>query len=57
VLYRQKKFSELFEYNLHDVRLTKMLFDFVMSHGFVIDRVGRKVSIIGLKEALITINL
>lgn len=46
VLYRQQKFAELYEYNLHDVRLTRKLFDFVCAHGYVVDREGRKVKIL-----------
>lgn len=38
VLYAQKDFAGLYEYNLHDVRLTRKLFDFILQYGFVIDR-------------------
>jgi hypothetical protein len=45
VLYRRREFAELFEYNLHDVRLTKKIFDHIIKHKEVIDRNGRHVTI------------
>jgi len=45
ILYRQHKYSELLEYNLHDVRLTKKVFEFLCQHEFIVDRVGRVVRI------------
>lgn len=45
ILYQQEKYSELLEYNLHDVRLTKKLFDFIQQYGFIIDRNGRVIRI------------
>ena len=44
-LYAQSDYAALLEYNLHDVRLTKMLFDFILKYGFVVDRKGRVVRI------------
>jgi len=50
VLYQRQRFAELFEYNLHDVRLTKKLFDFISKHGYVVDRKKRKINILGARE-------
>lgn len=44
-LYRMGKISELLAYNLHDVRLTKKLFDFARQYGFLVDRDGRAIRI------------
>ena len=46
ILYRENNFSELYEYNLHDVRLTRQLFDFVCRLGYVVDRSNRKITIL-----------
>jgi len=43
LLYQQEKYAELLEYNLHDVRLTKLLWEFSLKHKFVVDRKGRVV--------------
>lgn len=51
VLFREKRFAELFEYNLHDVRLTKKLLEFIIYYGFVVDRQRRKVTILNLRES------
>lgn len=45
ILYQNKKYEELFSYNLHDVRLTKKIFDFVLEYGFIVDRANRIVRI------------
>lgn len=45
LLYRDGKIAELLAYNLHDVRLTKKLYDFAKAWGYVIDRAGRQVKI------------
>lgn len=45
VLYQSKKYEELFSYNLHDVRLTKKIFDFVRKYSFIVDRSDRIVRI------------
>ena len=44
-LYQEGSFGELLAYNLHDVRLTRMLFEFILAHGYLIDRSGRVVAI------------
>lgn len=43
ILYQQEKYAELLEYNLHDVRLTRKLYDFAMKFKFMVDRKGRVV--------------
>jgi len=43
ILYQAGKYAELLDYNLHDVRLTRKLFDFIREYGFVVDRAGRVV--------------
>lgn len=43
ILYQDKKYGELLSYNLHDVRLTRKMFDFVLKYGFIVDRSGRTV--------------
>jgi len=43
LLYQQEKYAELLEYNLHDVRLTKLLYEFSLKHKYVVDRKGRVV--------------
>ena len=37
VLIREEKWAEVFSYNLHDVRLTRKLFEFAMEFGYLID--------------------
>lgn len=37
VLYRQGQYSDLFSYNLNDVRLTKKLWEFQREYNFIID--------------------
>jgi len=44
-LYDAGRWLELLAYNLQDVRITKHLFDFVLAHGFVFDRLGRAVKL------------
>jgi hypothetical protein len=39
------KWGEVFEYCLHDVRLTKKLFDFANKYGYLIDRKGSKIPV------------
>jgi len=43
LLYQQEKYAELLEYNLHDVRLTKKLWEFSLKFKFVVDRKGRVI--------------
>ena len=43
ILYQQEKYDELLEYNLHDVRLTRKLYDFAMKFKYMVDRKGRVV--------------
>lgn len=43
ILYKQKEYAALLEYNLQDVRLTRFLFDFIWDNGFVIDGHDRVV--------------
>jgi hypothetical protein len=43
ILYQNKKYEELFSYNLHDVRLTKKIFNFILKYGFIVDRTDRIV--------------
>jgi len=45
LLIREGKWGELFAYNLHDVRLTRKLLDFLMRYGYLIDRGGFKIEI------------
>lgn len=46
ILYQNLNYDYLLEYNLHDVRLTKKLFDFLRRYGFLlVDRAGRTVRI------------
>jgi hypothetical protein len=45
LLYQAQKYAELLEHNCNDVRLTKMLFDFVRKHGFMVDEANRVVRI------------
>ena len=42
-LIRNGKWAEVYAYNLNDVRLTRMLYDFVSQYGYVVDRRGRKI--------------
>ena len=42
-LIKQGKWAEVFAYNLHDVRLTRMLYEFWKKHGYLIDRNGTKI--------------
>ncbi len=44
VLIKKGKWAEVFAYNLHDVRLTKMLYDFSQEYGYLIDRQGNKLT-------------
>jgi DEAD/DEAH box helicase domain-containing protein len=44
-LYQDGKLDELYEYCLHDVRITKRLFEFILNNGFVIDGRGSIVRI------------
>ena len=45
LLYQAEKYAELLEYNCNDVKLTKMLFDFVRKYGFMVDAANRVVRI------------
>lgn len=44
-LIKEGKWAEVFAYNLHDVRLTKMLYDFAKKYGYLIDRNGLKINL------------
>lgn len=46
ILYQQKKYDELLEYNNQDVRITKQLFEFVRNNNFVISGNGEKIRLI-----------
>ena len=43
LLYQEGKYAELLAYNLHDVRLTRELFDFMLEYNFLVDRADRVV--------------
>ena len=43
ILYQQAMYDELLEYNLHDVRLTKKLYEFSLKFKYVVDRKGRVI--------------
>ena len=45
LLLKQGRLTELFAYNLHDVRLTRLLYEFIQQYGFVIDGKGNKVKV------------
>jgi hypothetical protein len=45
LLIREGRWGDLFAYNLHDVRLTRKLLDFLMQYGYLIDRGGFKIEI------------
>lgn len=42
-LIKKGKYSKVFEYNLHDVRLLRQLFEYSVLYGFVKDRNGIKI--------------
>ncbi len=42
-LYREKKYGRLMAYNLHDVRLTRKLYDFIQKEHYLKDSSGRIV--------------
>lgn len=42
-LIQQGKWAEVFAYNLHDVRLTRMLYEFAKQWGYLIDRKGNQI--------------
>lgn len=44
-LIKEGKWAEVFAYNLHDVRLTKMLYDFAKKYSYLIDRNGLKINL------------
>jgi len=46
LLIREGRWGDLFAYNLHDVRLTRKLMDFLMRYGYLIDRGGFKIEIV-----------
>jgi len=45
ILYQQRKFDELFSYNLQDVRITKLLFDHINEFGWIVNRDKKKIKI------------
>jgi len=44
-LIKEGKWAEVFAYNLHDVRLTRMLHEFAKKHGYLIDRNNLKINL------------
>lgn len=44
-LYQQKKYDELLEYTLQDVRITKLLFDHICSFGTIKNRDGKRIKL------------
>ena len=40
---QQGLWPEVFQYNLHDVRLTRKLYEFVRRYGYLVDRNGAKI--------------
>lgn len=45
MLIKQKKFKEVFEYNLNDTRMTRRLYEFIQKNKFVIDGSGQKIEV------------
>ena len=45
ILYEQKKYDELLEYNFNDVRITKKLYDFIIKNRYVFDKKKNKIRI------------
>jgi len=45
-LIQQGKWAEVFAYNLHDVRLTWMLYEFARGYGYLIDRKGNQIRVL-----------
>lgn len=45
ILYQQERYAELLEYNLHDVELTKRLFDYILDGVVLTDGKGRLVNV------------
>jgi hypothetical protein len=45
VLAQQGRWAELFDYNLHDVWLTRELYNHVLKHGFVVDPDGEALEL------------
>lgn len=43
-LIREGKWPAVFAYNLHDVRLTRMLYDFMNKYGYLVDRRKNQIS-------------
>lgn len=46
MLFRSGRIKELFEYNLHDVLLTKRLFEFALKNGFLRTKSGEHVNVV-----------
>ena len=44
-LYKKKMFSKLFEYCLHDVRITRKIFEFILNNRFIVDGSRRVVNV------------
>jgi len=42
---REGKWADVFAYNLNDVRLTRLLYEFAERYGYLIDKSGRKIPI------------
>ena len=42
---RDKRYKEVFEYNLNDVRLTKFLFEFGLKFRYIVDGTGTKIPV------------
>lgn len=49
ILYQEKRYDELFQYNLHDVRLLRQLWEFAHRNGYLIDRKKNRIK---LKELI-----
>lgn len=45
VLYKNKNYSELLEYNLQDVRITKKVYDFLNTNKYILDGDGTKYTL------------
>lgn len=45
LLYQKEQYAELLAYNLHDVRLTRKLFEFAREYGYLVDREGRVITL------------
>lgn len=46
-LFAQERYAELFDYNLNDVHLTRMLYNFIVREGYIIGANGEPLSLSG----------